>query len=42
MPLLQAVGDHVYAPTMIGLGERRHMLPPEVGLGVHIAGIVNV
>jgi len=41
-PLLRAAGQAVYAPTLTGLGERAHLLSPEVGLDTHVQDIVNV
>jgi pimeloyl-ACP methyl ester carboxylesterase len=41
-PALQA-GDHgVVCPTLTGLGERAHLLSPQIGLQTHIADIVGV
>jgi pimeloyl-ACP methyl ester carboxylesterase len=40
--LLRAAGHEVYAPTLTGVGERRHLLSPAVGLNVHIADVVNL
>jgi pimeloyl-ACP methyl ester carboxylesterase len=40
--LLRAVGHEVYAPTLTGLGERVHLLSPEVSLDTHITDITNV
>ena len=31
-PLLRAAGQDVYTPTLTGLGERSHLLTPDVGL----------
>jgi pimeloyl-ACP methyl ester carboxylesterase len=41
-PLLRAKGYEVYAPTLTGLGERAHLVRPEVGLWTHIEDVVNV
>lgn len=41
-PLLRAGGHEVYSPTLTGLGERVHLLSPEVGLDTHIKDVVNV
>ena len=38
-PLLTAAGHHVHATTLTGLGERSHLLTPEVGLDTHIRDI---
>jgi pimeloyl-ACP methyl ester carboxylesterase len=39
---LQAAGHIVYAPTLTGLGERSHLVSPDVGLEVHVTDVVNV
>jgi pimeloyl-ACP methyl ester carboxylesterase len=39
---LQARGHEAFTPTLTGLGERSHLLSPEVGLDTHIRDIVNV
>jgi pimeloyl-ACP methyl ester carboxylesterase len=41
-PFLRASGARVYAPTLTGLGERRHLATPETGLSQHIEDVVNV
>jgi len=41
-PILRAAGHEVHAPTMTGLGERSHLLSPEVDLDMHISDIVSV
>ncbi len=38
-PLLRAAGHDVYTPTLTGLGERAHLLSPQIGLGTHIEDI---
>jgi len=38
--LLQAAGHVVYAPTLTGLGERSHLLPPAIDLDLHIRDVV--
>lgn len=40
--LLRAAGHEVYTPTLTGLGERSHLLKPDVGLDTHIADIVSL
>jgi pimeloyl-ACP methyl ester carboxylesterase len=40
--ILRAAGHTVLTPTMTGLGERSHLLTPEVNLSTHIQDIVNV
>lgn len=39
-PLLRAAGHELFAPTLTGLGERAHLLNPQVGLNTHIDDIV--
>ncbi|MEZ4866269.1 MAG: alpha/beta fold hydrolase [Caldilineaceae bacterium] len=39
-PLLCAAGHAVFAPTLTGLGERAHLLNPQVGIKTHIDDIV--
>jgi pimeloyl-ACP methyl ester carboxylesterase len=39
---LRAAGHDVFAPTLTGLGERAHLLTPEVDLDTHIEDIVAV
>jgi pimeloyl-ACP methyl ester carboxylesterase len=39
---LRAAGHAVYTPTLTGLGERRHLLSPQVNLDTHIDDIVNL
>jgi pimeloyl-ACP methyl ester carboxylesterase len=41
-PLLQQAGHAVYAPTLTGLAERRHLLSAQVSLHTHISDIVNL
>jgi pimeloyl-ACP methyl ester carboxylesterase len=40
-PLLQANGYSVYTPTLTGLGDRSHLLHPDVTLDTHINDIVS-
>jgi pimeloyl-ACP methyl ester carboxylesterase len=40
--LLQSKGHEVHCPTMTGLGERSHLLHPDIDLDTHITDIVNV
>lgn len=40
--ILESRGYEVYRPTLTGLGERRHLLSPEIDLATHIADVVNV
>ena len=41
-PLLRAAGHEVYTPTLTGLGERKHLLRPDIDLDTHITDVVNV
>ena len=38
---LQAQGHEVFTPTLTGVGERSHLLAPQVNLNTHIDDIVN-
>lgn len=38
-PLLTSAGHRVHTPTLTGLGDRSHLLTPEVGLDTHIKDI---
>jgi pimeloyl-ACP methyl ester carboxylesterase len=40
--LLRAAGHEVHTPTLTGLGERHHLLTPDVGLDTHIADVVSL
>ncbi len=39
---LQALGHEVFTPTLTGVGERSHLLSPQVTLDTHIDDIVNL
>jgi len=39
---LRAQGHRVYTPTLTGLGERSHLLAPNIDLDLQIADVVNV
>jgi pimeloyl-ACP methyl ester carboxylesterase len=39
---LQARGHEVFTPTLTGVGERSHLLSPEVNLETHIADVINL
>lgn len=41
-PLLQAAGRRVYCPTLTGLGDRSHLLSPDVDLNTHIKDVANL
>jgi len=40
--LLRVAGHDVYTPTLTGLGERAHLLGPEIRLHTHVQDIVGV
>ena len=40
--LLSASGHDVYRPSYTGLGERRHLAAPSIGLGTHIEDVVGL
>jgi pimeloyl-ACP methyl ester carboxylesterase len=39
---LRTAGHTVICPTLTGLGERAHLVNPDIGLAVHVADIVGV
>lgn len=39
LPGLRSAGHEVHAVTLTGVGERAHLLSPQVGLGTHIADV---
>jgi len=39
---LQAQGHDVFTPTLTGVGERSHLISPQVNLDTHIADVVNL
>ena len=41
-PLLHAAGHEAYTPTLTGLGERAHLLRPEIDLDTHVQDILGV
>ncbi len=41
-PLLNANGHKVFTPTLTGLGERAHLINPEVDLYTHIQDVLGV
>jgi pimeloyl-ACP methyl ester carboxylesterase len=41
-PLLRRAGHEVFAPSLTGLGERKHLARPEIGLDTHIEDIVSL
>ena len=38
---LRSGGHKVFAPTLTVLGERSHLLPPDIDIGTHITDVVN-
>ena len=40
-PLLQAAGHDVFTPSLTGIGERVHLVSPQVNLTTHIHDVVN-
>lgn len=40
--LLEAAGHTVYRPTLTGLGDRSHLVSPDVDLNMHITEVVNL
>ncbi|RJL35854.1 alpha/beta fold hydrolase [Bailinhaonella thermotolerans] len=42
VPLLTAAGHRVAAPSLTGLGDRAHLLGPEVGLDTHTDDVVRL
>ena len=41
-PLLRARGHDVFAPSLTGLGDRSHLLSPQVGLDTHVDDLIGV
>jgi pimeloyl-ACP methyl ester carboxylesterase len=41
-PLLREQGQDVHTPTLTGLGDRAHLINPNIGLETHIQDVVNV
>ena len=42
VPILQAAGSNVYAPTLTGVGDRSHIINRGVNLTTHITDISNL
>lgn len=42
VPLLQAGGHRVFAPSLTGLGDKAHLAGPEVGLDTHVDDVVGL
>ena len=40
VPLLRAQGHEVHAPTLTGVGDRAHLISPQVGLDTHIEDVL--
>jgi pimeloyl-ACP methyl ester carboxylesterase len=40
--LLQSEGHDVFTPTLTGVGERSHLISPQISLDTHIADVVNL
>ena len=40
--LLQTEGHDVFTPTLTGVGERSHLISPQVNLDTHVADVVNL
>ena len=40
--LLTKAGHQVFAPTLTGLGERSHLINPDINLSTHISDVVNL
>ena len=40
--ILRSAGHDVHAPTLTGLGERSHLLHPDIGLDTHITDTVMI
>lgn len=41
-PALRRAGHEVYAPSLTGLGERKHLARPDINLEVHIEDVVSL
>jgi hypothetical protein len=40
--LLTQSGHEVFTPTLTGVGERSHLMTPDINLDTHILDVVNV
>ena len=40
--LLQSEGHDVFTPTLTGVGERSHLISPQINLETHVADVVNL
>src|ERR1700757_751905 len=41
-PRLRGAGHEVYAPTLTGIGERKHLLSRDIDLDTHIEDVIGV
>ncbi len=41
LPLLRARGHEVHAPTLTGVGDRAHLLSPQVSLDTHVQDVLS-
>ncbi|WP_030903804.1 alpha/beta hydrolase [Streptomyces sp. NRRL F-5126] len=42
VPLLEAAGHRVFAPSLTGYGDKAHLLGPEVGLETHVDDVAGL
>lgn len=42
LPLLRAAGHVAHAVTLTGVGERAHLLTPDIGLHTHVQDVLNL
>jgi pimeloyl-ACP methyl ester carboxylesterase len=42
LPLLRAAGHRAHAVTLTGVGERAHLLCPEIGLATHVRDVLGL
>jgi pimeloyl-ACP methyl ester carboxylesterase len=42
VPLLEAAGHRVFAPSLTGYGDKAHLLAPDVGLGTHVGDVAGL
>src|SRR5487761_2487729 len=40
-PMLRSAGHEVFTPSLTGLGERSHLLSPEIDLTTHVHDVAN-
>ena len=41
-PALRRAGHEVYAPSLTGMGERKHLARPDIDLDTHIEDVVSL